>query len=274
MMVIIDQEQCNGCELCVQDCLRKIIIMENQKASIKMDEAGACLKCGHCIAVCPNDAVYMDDYDMTEVLPYEERKFAVNPDNLLNFIKYRRSVRQFKKKPVEQEKLLKIIEAGRFTPTAGNTQGVSYIVIREKLEIIKPLAYNSLRSMADTVLQDNNKPNLIKFYANMWVQMYDDYYQRKKDRLFFDAPVVVLTLAYSPIDAALAASNMELMANALGLGCLFNGFFISAAVNNTEIKRTLGINNKKQIQTCLVIGYPNVRYFRTVPRKKPVIDWQ
>jgi hypothetical protein len=47
-----------------------------------------------------------------------------------------------------------------------------------------------------------------------------------------------------------------------------------AAEKNPEIKRLLGIEDSKKIVTCLVIGYPNVSYKRTVPRKTPVVSWK
>ena len=37
---------------------------------------------------------------------------------------------------MKREEIEKIIETGRFTPTGGNSQGVSYIVVEEKLEEI------------------------------------------------------------------------------------------------------------------------------------------
>ncbi|MDD3142378.1 MAG: nitroreductase, partial [Lachnospiraceae bacterium] len=41
--------------------------------------------------------------------------------------------------------------------------------------------------------------------------------------------------------------------------------------NSSHIKEYLGIEENKQIVTCMVIGYPDVTYKRTVPRKKPTI---
>lgn len=270
-MINIDLERCIGCGLCVRDCFRKVIGISDQKAFIKDNY---CMKCGHCIAVCPNNAISMDDYDMSEVLQYEEGNFAIDSDKLLNLIKYRRSVRHFLKKPIEQEKLLKIIEAGRFTPTGGNAQGVSYIVVQENLTPLKKLALKRLKLMADAILKDDTQPENIKNYAHLWVQMYEDEQNGVKDSLFFEAPVVVLTVANSPLDAALAASNMELMTASLGLGCLFSGFFVRASLNNLEIKKMLGLDTTQKIITCLVMGYPDVHYLRTVPRKKAVISWK
>ena len=71
----------------------------------------------------------------------------------------------------------------------------------------------------------------------------------------------------------LASSNMELITNALGLGTFFSGFSIVAAKDNKHILDFLGVNSSDELLSCLVIGYPDVKYKRTVPRKDAVINW-
>lgn len=55
----------------------------------------------------------------------------MDADRLFGFMHYRRSVRQFTDKTVEREKLERIMEAGRYSPTGANTQTVRYIVLEE-----------------------------------------------------------------------------------------------------------------------------------------------
>lgn len=66
---------------------------------------------------------------------------------------------------------------------------------------------------------------------------------------------------------------MQLMVDALGLGTFFSGFLQIATQDNQEILDLLGIKDSKQIVSCLVIGYPDVKYKRTVPRKTANINW-
>jgi nitroreductase len=58
---------------------------------------------------------------------------------LFNIIKNRRTVRRFKSTPVPKEHILKILDAARFAPTAGNQQPWKFLVIqdRAKLELLK-----------------------------------------------------------------------------------------------------------------------------------------
>ncbi|HUT22767.1 MAG TPA: nitroreductase family protein, partial [Sumerlaeia bacterium] len=44
-------------------------------------------------------------------------------------IRQRRSVRAYLDKPVEEEKLLRVLEAGRLAPSANNRQGWKFIVV-------------------------------------------------------------------------------------------------------------------------------------------------
>ncbi|WP_320046530.1 nitroreductase family protein [uncultured Ilyobacter sp.] len=273
-MMIVNEEKCIGCGLCVKDCFPKDIDLIDKKAKINNV---TCFKCGHCIAVCPKDAVTTDEYNMSEVVEYDKDKFQIDSDNLMNFIKFRRSIRQFKDKEVEEEKLSKIIEAGRFTETAGNMQDVSYIVIREGLQELRKLTLETLNTIGKEILSNITPENIMYVkYAKLWVKMYKKYKENPdgEDELFFNAPAVIVVAANFQVNGVLASSNMELMTNALDLGALFSGFFVRAAAGNKEIREFLGIKEGKEIATCMIIGYPNIKYKRTVPRKTAEIFWK
>ena len=273
-MMKVNSEKCIGCGQCVKDCFPRDIEMVQGKAKINNV---TCMKCGHCIAICPKAAISTDEYNMEEVKEYSEKEFSVEADNLLNFIKFRRTIRQFKDKEVEVEKLSKIIEAGRFTQTGSNMQDVSYIVVREGLQELKGLALESLKKTGEYMLANLTPETMFyKRYAEMWIKMADAFKENAKenDGLFFNAPAVVIVTANSEVNGALASSNMELMTNALGLGTFFSGFLVRAAQGNKEIMDFIGVKEGKQIATCMVIGYPKVKYSRTTPRKTADISWK
>ena len=273
-MIKVDKDLCIGCSLCVKDCFLNDIELVDCKAHVKNE---TCFKCGHCIAICPKNAVSTDDYNMDDVIDYNKENFDIDANNLLNFIKFRRSVRHFKNQDVENEKISKIIEVGRFTQTATNSQDVSYIVVKDNIQELKEMSLESLSNMGKYILS-NLTPETMKFkkYANMWGKMYDDFKLNPngRDSLFFNAPAVILVVAENPINATLASSNMELMTNALGLGTFFSGFFTRSAEGNKKIMNFLGLNDNQKIVTCLVVGYPDVTYQRTVPRKDCVVSWK
>lgn len=267
--MITNREKCIGCTLCVQDCIVSDIEMVDGKSHIKNE---ACIKCGHCIAICPVKAVSSEDekeYSMDEVMEYDKESFDISSENLMNFMKFRRSVRLFKDADVEEEKLEKIIEAGKYAQTGSNAQDVSYIVVKDKLQEVRKAVLETLNVMADKMIADANTPKTFITYANMWKKMYSNFLENPdgEDRLFFKAPLMIVIEADSIVDGALAASKMELMTDALGLGTYFSGFLERAVSINPKIRELLQIQEGKQLAACMLIGYPRVTYKRTVPRK-------
>lgn len=91
---------------------------------------------------------------------------------------------------------------------------------------------------------------------------------KREDRLFFKAPVMILIKSSSVINAGLAASKMELMVDALGLGTYFSGFLEKAVSVNPKLKAFLQIGEDEELVAAMLIGYPRVQYKRTVPRKQ------
>lgn len=164
-MFKVNKEKCVECTQCVQDCPTKTISLVDNKAEINND---GCMKCGHCIAICPVNAVSTDDYDMNEVKEYNKETFTINSENYLNALKFRRSARRFKNKKVEKDMLVEIIDAGRFTQTTINSQDVSYVVLNEKMNEFKNLAYESLKRKGEYILANmTTGTEYLKKYAQM-----------------------------------------------------------------------------------------------------------
>lgn len=275
-MININIEKCIGCGFCIKDCqCNDIEIIHNKAYPLNK----TCISCGHCIAICPQNAVAIDNYDMREVIEYNPEAFEVKPKNLLNLIKFRRSVRQFKDTLVEKEKIKNIIEAGRFTSSGGNRQPLSYIVVQQKMEELTSITIDVLYKYAYDYELDGNdhKFSQRKTYSTMWKLIHNQY-EQGKDTLFFNAPAMIIILhdkrisPHSNIDGPLAASNMEIMANSLNLGVCYNGFFTFAS-EDLEIRNFLYLPDNKKVVASLLIGYTDIKYLRTVPRKKPEVQW-
>lgn len=275
-MININLEKCIACGLCAKDCLcNDIKIIDGKTYPLNK----ACINCGHCIAICPQNAVTIDNYDMKEVKEYNYNNFTIDPENLLNFIKFRRSIRHFNDRNIEKEKIRKIIEAGRYTATGGNRQPLSFIVIQQKMKELTDITVNVLYKHACSYeLNEYDALSVTgRRYTTLWKLIYRQY-QRGKDMLFFNAKAMIIVLcderlsANSIVDGGLAASNMELMANALKLGVCFNGFF-TYACDDVELRNYLYIPDNIKVVTSLLIGYTDNKYLRTVPRKKAEIQW-
>lgn len=263
-MVTIDDKKCVGCGACVKDCIVYNIKLHEKKAQAQ----GDCLMCGHCVAVCPQEAVIIDDYDMNEVVEYNENTFQIPPETLLNVIKFRRSIRDFKSRDVEKDKLHSILEAGRYTETGGNRQGVKFYVLQKELEPFKEMVWESFCELAEE-MAESKQP-----YGEMFLEYCRRHQEDPtQDRLFFNAKTVILAASEAPVDAGLASANMELMAVSQGLGVLFDGYVVFAVQRSKKIQEWLSMEGK-QLISCMLIGYPNMKYHRTVPRKKADTEWK
>jgi len=62
----------------------------------------------------------------------QEIKYDEKQTYLINIIKNRRTVRKFKSTYVPEEHIIKILDAARFAPTAGNQQPWKFLVIRDR----------------------------------------------------------------------------------------------------------------------------------------------
>lgn len=265
----VNKGKCIGCRLCVRDCLRNTIFIREGKAEI---DVSGCIKCGHCIAVCPQDAVSLGSienmqWDSGGSGP--KRGSAPDPEVFLNFLKFRRSIRQYKKHEIEPEKMEAIIEAGRYSPTAGNRQKNRFIILKENIEQVRKAAIETLRHAAADESKDLGEREI---YRKSWARMYDDYAEGRRDGLFFNAPAVILIVSdennhYAEIDGGIAASRMELQANALGLGVCYIGFLNTAMEFDGRIKEMAGLKEDEKLAVAFVTGYADVEYQRPAPRK-------
>ena len=246
--IAINQDACIGCGQCVKDCPGACISLSSGKAGII--ENSFCIECGHCYAVCPANAIRMEGFSCEEkpVTPMT----VLDSGTLLSAMKSRRTMRQFKDQPVEAEKILRILEAGRYSPTGGNSQSVEFTILGSRQEEAEKICVNLFRTgqKAGSVVTELLKRMDIS------------------DHFFFKgAPLVIVVSAKNQTDGALASSYMEIMAESLGLGVLYSGFFIACTALSRKLRRLLALPKGRKAVTCMVIGYPAVTYQRIVPRK-------
>lgn len=263
-MVDLDRERCTGCGVCIGDCIANNLKIMDGKAAV----IGKCINCGHCVAVCPVNAVSVPEYEMHEVEEYDPETFTISPLNFLHAVKFRRSIRNFKNRPVEREKLERIVKAGQYTETAVNYQDVRFIMVQEGLDEIKALAWEGWLHYGNSVQESN--PAMADSIRKQYEAHQKD---SKTDRLFFDAPVLLVIASDVPLDGGLASANIEMMAAAEGLGVLFDGYVVRALNENPQALEWLGIGNKT-IASCMLLGYPDISYQRTAPRKPADVIWR
>lgn len=212
---------------------------------------------------------------------FSEDEYKIDPDNLLRFLKQRRSIRQFQDRKIENELLDKILEAGRYAPTARNLQEISFAVIQDEMEEFHQLIWDAFENMIrENIKSGIDLSNSERHLTN--IERYRENPTAENDVFTFNAPAVIVVLGDTSVgindsiisyDAGLAAANMEHMINALGLGAFHCGM-LNLTTDDEKVKNFIGIKENQKVVLSLVLGYPSksLKYLRTVPRyKKPVI---
>ncbi len=247
--ILINREKCVGCSLCVYDCPNDCLRLEDGKARFVKP---ACIACGHCYAICPQGAVRMTDYDCEDepAVPMT----ALDSDTLLAAMRSRRTVRHFTQQPVEEEKIRKILEAGRYSPTGGNFQNVAFTILGSRQAEAEAICVGLFR---DGQKLDAGPASFLK---RIGVTVTDDFF-------FKGAPLVIAVSGGDDVNPALASSYMEIMAESMGLGVLYSGFFRECARISEPLRELLELPDGHRVVTCMVVGYPAVGYRRIVPRK-------
>lgn len=148
--------------------------------------------------------------------------------DVLKAIEGRRSIRKYSARPVEEEKLNKVLEAARLAPSARNRQEWKFIVVKDD----QKRAGLAEAAMGQTLLEE--------------------------------APVAIVCCGTDPesvmvcgqrrhtVDLSIAASFMILEAHEQGLGTCWLGRF-----DESKVKKLLGIPDEIRVVTMTPLGYPD-----------------
>lgn len=144
--------------------------------------------------------------------------------NVLDVAKKRYSVRAYEDKPVEKEKLDKILASAHVAPTAANLQPVKLLVVQDKkrLDCIAKAGNIYHAPLAIIVCADHEKA---------WTRPFDN--KQTTD-----------------IDAAILTDHMMLQATELGLGTVWVCFF-----RPDVIKQEFQLPDNLEPINILAIGY-------------------
>ncbi len=157
-------------------------------------------------------------------------------EDFLSLVASRQSDRAYdKERPVEAEKLERILEAARLAPSACNAQPWKFVVVTDKELAVKigkataSLGMNKFAKDAPVhILIVEESANITSMLGT-----------KIKDKYF---PL---------IDIGIASAHIALAAEAEGLGSCILGWF-----NEKELKRLVGIPQSKRLLLDIVIGYP------------------
>ena len=167
---------------------------------------------------------------------------------MLELISVRQSDRKYSSRPVEKEKLERITEAARLSPSACNGQPWRFIVINDP---------RVLESVADAAINKVLRINTFIHQVPLMIVIV-----RESANFNSKFGSTVKAKDFSLIDIGIAAGNICLQAKAEGLGSCIVGWF-----DENRLRKILSIPRSKRIELIITLGYSEAE--QRVKRRKP-----
>lgn len=267
MIVAVDIDLCIRCSACVNVCPSEILGMTEQGP---VEIQRGCIACGHCVAVCPTAALDIEKAPLSDQVEIRE-ELKINEEQALQFMRSRRSIRNYKKELVSKEKITQILDIARLAPTGGNGQGTQFLVVED------PTLLNQLRDQMLAYFEkwlESGDPK-VKGYRKLI-----DVQKSGKDVYFRGAPQLILALndearpdRYD--SGQFALTYAELFAPAIGVGTCWAGFFLwYNAVKPEEVRALFEIPEGLKVTAALMIGVPKYIYKRLPERNLLEVMWR
>jgi len=158
--------------------------------------------------------------------------------DLIDLVKKRRSIRKFKEKPIERNKILTCIEAARFAPSADNKQPWRFLIL-DDTDIKKKFCNAVFSGIYAATSWAKRAPVIIVIIADI-------------DFLAHRIGGNVQKVPFYFIDIGIAGEHFVLQAQELGLGTCWIGWF-----NFNKAQKILNIPKGKKVCQLLALGYPD-----------------
>ncbi len=270
---VIDKDKCRRDGICVDECPLRLLTIEDV-SSVPSPVEGAeqmCIKCGHCVSVCPNGAFSLADMKPDDCPPVK-KDMVLSIEQVEHFLRSRRSIRTYQEKEIEREAMRKLIDIARYAQTGKNSQLIDWLVIHSGAEV-KKMASMTIEWMRHLIKEDH--PVASSFGLRGVVKAWDSGY----DIICRGAPGLVVAhapkeYAAAQVDSAIALTFLDLAAPSFGLGTCWAGYFMMAASHWPPLQDALVLTEGHACFGAMMIGYPKYRYHRLPLRREPNIVWK
>lgn len=172
----------------------------------------------------------------------------MKPEEILTLMETRRSIRQFKQKPVDRETVEKCVAVARLAPSARNLQPLEFAYIDEKnivKEIFPMLKWAGYINPKGNPEKGREPVSYLTVLVNK--EIYDDNFK---------------------YDAGAAIENFILSLWSYGIGTCW-----LLSVDRTKLRKLLDISDKYKIDSVIAIGYPDEKPV-TVDTEQDIKYWK
>jgi nitroreductase len=260
-----------------------------------------CFSCCNCMVACPTEAISLvEPYHVTSgfwatephplpvkmPLPPRDKDGNLDEWNAIErAVLQRRSVRNFTDAPVPDHLIRRVLEAGRFAPSAGNCQPWQFIVITDRALIAKmDEAVWALMNGLWATYQDDELVKGMAPVAESTPYAFEPRalwggvgtVVRREMLASLGAPCVILLAADSraisgpELNIGICGENMNLVANSLGIRACWDGFLVSGV---PAIADKIELQPNFSVITTLVLGWPAFTQDGIVAREYRPVMW-
>jgi nitroreductase len=238
------------------------------------------------MAVCPEGAISVNGRCLSpdDIFPLADKSESASYESLLKLYKRRRSIRDFKDKPVEKELVEKILQAAVTAPMGIPPSDVNVLVLNGKDKVfqfskdyceylenlkwmVSPLGLIFMR-----LFYGKENGNMFRDFIKPLINSYTGYMKEGRNVVMYDAPLAFYFYGSpytDPADPIIAATYAMHAAESLGLGtCMLGAIhpFIQSGKAAEKFRKNHGIKFKSKEGLFLIVGYPKVKFRHGVRR--------
>ena len=282
----IKPEICTGCGLCVSVCKDFSIVIKDKKVTKSESPLFGCIGCGHCMAICPTGAIeiYGREISPDDLFEIPQKESLASYEQLLSVYQHRRSIREFKDKPIEDEITEKILTAAKTAPMGLPPSDVNVMILNgidktrkfaedfsQHLRSYKFMTSNFFTTFMRPFWGKENS-ELFRGFIKPLFHAYTDELDKGNNYINYDAPLAMYFYATpyaDPADPIVVATYAMIAAETLGLGtCMLGAVhpFIQKGKNSEKFRKKYSIKHKSKEGIFVAFGYPKVKYKKGIKR--------